>query len=72
VLLWKKVLMQNLTSVPKERMYIIFQDSTASSHQTYQTCPEWVSQVMPSTNCAEVIEFDLSAIAPGTIKDVLK
>ena len=28
--------------------YAYFQDSTASSHQTYQTLPEWVSQVMPS------------------------
>ena len=55
-----------------QRVYVYyFQDSTASSHQTYQTCPECVSQGMPS-NCAEVIEFDLSAIAPGTIKNVLK
>ena len=55
-----------------ETAYAYFQDSTASSHQTYQTLPEWVNQVMPFTERDEPIEFDLSAITPGTIRKVLK
>ena len=41
-----------------------------SFSDTYQTLPEWVNQVMPSTECDEPIEFDLSAITPGTIRKV--
>ena len=52
--------------------YVYFQDSAAGSHQTYQTLPEWESQVMPSTDCDELVEFDLSAITPSTIRKVLK
>ena len=46
-----------------ETVYAHFQDSTASSQQTL---PEWVNQVMPSTKCDELFEFDLSAIKPGS------
>ena len=55
-----------------ETAYAYFLNSTASNHQTYQTLPEWVNQVMPSTERDEPIEFDLSAITPGTIRKALK
>ena len=55
-----------------ETAYAYFRDSTTSSHQTYQTFPEWVSQVMPSIDCDDLTEFDLSAITPGIIRNVLK
>lgn len=62
-----KTHVQNPTSA-----YAYFQDSTISGHQTYQTLPTWVSQVMPATDCDKLIEFDLSAITPGTVRNVLK
>ena len=34
-----------------ETAYAYFLDSTASSHQMYQTLPEWVNQVTPSAEC---------------------
>jgi len=59
-------------SFSAETAHAYVRDSTASSQQTYQTLPEWVSQVMPSTDCDEQIKFDLSAITPSTIRNVLK
>ena len=66
MLLWEE------TNFSVETAYACFQDSTASSHQTYQTLPEWVNQVMPFTKRDEPVEFDLLAITPGTIRKVLK
>ena len=67
-----KTLGQNPTSVLKQHMHISKIQLHASSHQTYQTLPEWVNQVMPFTERDEPIEFDLSAITPGTIRKILK
>ena len=57
------------TDFSAETAYAYFLDSTASSHQTYQTLPKWV---MPFSERDQPIEFDLSAITPGIIRKVPK
>ena len=55
-----------------ETAYVYFCSTASNSHRTYQTLPEWVSQVMPTIESDELIEFDLLAITPGIIRKVLK
>ena len=55
-----------------ETAYAYFRSTTSNSHQLYQPLPQWMSQVMPTIKEDELIEFDLSAITPGTIRKVLK
>ena len=52
--------------------YAYCQLISAYSQQMYRTLPEWVSQAFFTFECDELIKFELFAIAPATIRKVLK
>ena len=55
-----------------ETAYAHFRSTASSRLHLHQTIPEWVSQVIPTIESDELIEFNLSGISPGTIRKVLK